>query len=566
MRYFILLLLFTAAIAQASLRIIDADQIRSSNRASVWLLPNISDSIVGASVAQALSNKSIDGNANTITNVPGSALAAMANSTVKGNVSGSSATPSDLTAGQITAMITTFTGDSGTGAGQFGKVPAPAAGDTGLGKFLHAGGTWSVPPTPTADHGALTGLTDDDHSQYALLAGRTVGQVLMGGLNSGGSLVFLSNPMSNGKVYLGTTAFPAAVDQSTGYFGIGTSSPSSLLHVKNINDSYTETLCLSNGSSNLYCPYVSPGSTFILRNHTQTLSYLQALSTGQISLGGASAAVGKGLYIQNHAGKTTDVTVHQAAIASQTANLHEWANPANTVMAKIDVNGNASVQNLSAGNLIGSGSTLMLATAGGSVEKASSVQAAALISTLTGDSGSGGVNGLVPAPSAGDAAAGKFLKADATWAVPTSGAGAGDSVWFVGANVTSNGSTNTKIRNFAKKATGGTSITGSIDSTALGSYIQINTTGYYYIEYLDNNAGSTCEMGISRNSSSLTTNIRSIHEDQRLANGAMAATDRPVMISYFGPFNSGDSVRAHGDGNCTATANGDVYLKITRIF
>lgn len=39
------------------------------------------------------------------------------------------------------------------------------------------------------------------------------------------------------------------------------------------------------------------------------------------------------------------------------------------------------------------------------------------ISNFIGDSGAGGVKGLVPAPAAGDAAAGKFLKADGTWAV-----------------------------------------------------------------------------------------------------------------------------------------------------
>ena len=33
---------------------------------------------------------------------------------------------------------------------------------------------------------------------------------------------------------------------------------------------------------------------------------------------------------------------------------------------------------------------------------------------MVGDTGSGGQDGLVPAPGAGDAAAGKFLKADAT--------------------------------------------------------------------------------------------------------------------------------------------------------
>lgn len=42
----------------------------------------------------------------------------------------------------------------------------------------------------------------------------------------------------------------------------------------------------------------------------------------------------------------------------------------------------------------------------------------ALLSTMVGDTGSGGTKGLVPAPAAGDAAAGKFLKADGTFALP----------------------------------------------------------------------------------------------------------------------------------------------------
>jgi hypothetical protein len=40
------------------------------------------------------------------------------------------------------------------------------------------------------------------------------------------------------------------------------------------------------------------------------------------------------------------------------------------------------------------------------------------ISNFTGDSGSGGAKGAVPAPAAGDAAAGKFLKADGAWTAP----------------------------------------------------------------------------------------------------------------------------------------------------
>ena len=42
-------------------------------------------------------------------------------------------------------------------------------------------------------------------------------------------------------------------------------------------------------------------------------------------------------------------------------------------------------------------------------------------SAFTGDSGSGGAVGFVPAPAAGDAAAGKYLDADGTWTVPAGG-------------------------------------------------------------------------------------------------------------------------------------------------
>jgi hypothetical protein len=51
-----------------------------------------------------------------------------------------------------------------------------------------------------------------------------------------------------------------------------------------------------------------------------------------------------------------------------------------------------------------------------------------IYSDFVGDSGSGGEAGLVPAPAAGDAAAGKFLSADGTWDTPTPGGG-GSSIW-----------------------------------------------------------------------------------------------------------------------------------------
>lgn len=50
-----------------------------------------------------------------------------------------------------------------------------------------------------------------------------------------------------------------------------------------------------------------------------------------------------------------------------------------------------------------------------------------IVPVMVGDSGAGGVVGLCPAPGAGDAAAGKFLKADGSYDVP-SGTGSGDVV------------------------------------------------------------------------------------------------------------------------------------------
>jgi len=62
-------------------------------------------------------------------------LAAMANNTVKGNVSGSSASPSDLTQAQLTALINAFTSSLS------GAVPASGGGTT---TFLRADGTWAA--------------------------------------------------------------------------------------------------------------------------------------------------------------------------------------------------------------------------------------------------------------------------------------------------------------------------------------------------------------------------------------------------------------------------------------
>lgn len=72
----------------------------------------------------------------------------------------------------------------------------------------------------------------------------------------------------------------------------------------------------------------------------------------------------------------------------------------------------------------------------GSPEDLTAAQATAILNPFTGDSGAGGVKGLVPAPASGDAAQSKFLKADGTWAV--SGLGGGSKNYYATSNANPN--------------------------------------------------------------------------------------------------------------------------------
>jgi hypothetical protein len=89
-------------------------------------------------------------------------LATMVDQRIKGNVSGGTAAPSDLTSAQVTAFLTACVGDSGSG-GTKGAVPAAGAGDAAAGKFLKADCTFDV---PSASGGG--GMTDTERQNSLL--------------------------------------------------------------------------------------------------------------------------------------------------------------------------------------------------------------------------------------------------------------------------------------------------------------------------------------------------------------------------------------------------------------
>lgn len=76
------------------------------------------------------------------------------------------------------------------------------------------------------------------------------------------------------------------------------------------------------------------------------------------------------------------------------------------------------IPSVATGSLLGNNSGIT-----GTPTGLTATQATAILNPVVGDSGSGGTKGLVPAPASGDAAAGKFLKADGTFAVPAGSSG-----------------------------------------------------------------------------------------------------------------------------------------------
>ncbi len=147
----------------------------------------------------------------------------------------------DIT-GVTTAADSGLTGGSASGdaslsldvAGTTDLSASPDAADSFLVYDSSAGALREVTITElmgSIDHGSLSGLTDDDHTQYALLAGRSGGQTLIGGIDASDDLIIDSTSnATKGDILLNPTG---------GNVGVGSAIPSYKLSVVDITSSST---------------------------------------------------------------------------------------------------------------------------------------------------------------------------------------------------------------------------------------------------------------------------------------------------------------------------------------
>jgi hypothetical protein len=164
---------------------------------------------------------------------------------------------------------------------------------------------------------------------------------------------------------------------------------------------------------------VAKGGTGITSGTSGGIPYFSAAST----MASSAALTTNGVVLGGGAGAAPTAT---AAGAANTV-LRVPTGGGAPSFGAIDVSQSSAVTGtLNLGNG-GTGTSLLLTggtgqylkqTASGAAISVGAIAASDLPS-MVGDSGSGGTKGAVPAPASGDSAAGKFLKADGTWSVPS---------------------------------------------------------------------------------------------------------------------------------------------------
>ena len=211
----------------------------------------------------------------------------------------------------------------------------------------------------------------------------------------------------NGDTMLGTLTMTGSAPQivlgtnsgNTGTIQLRNSTNANPVSLRSGANSSTHTLTLpTSGGSNGQVLKTDGSGTM---SWTNDIVGNAATVTTNANLTGMVTSVGNATTVVTNANLTGDVT-----------------SSGNATTIASGVVSNSKLANVSTSTFKGR------TTAGtGSPEDLTVTQATALLNNMVGDSGAGGTKGLAPAPASGDAAAGKFLKADGTWSIPAGGGG-----------------------------------------------------------------------------------------------------------------------------------------------
>lgn len=125
------------------------------------------------------------------------------------------------------------------------------------------------------------------------------------------------------------------------------------------------------------------------------------------------------------------------------------------------------------------------------------------------------------------------------------------------------GSTNTMIRRFTTVVTNQGSDITYADSATLGATFTINTNGVYAVSFNDS-YGSAEHVGISKNSTQLTTQFFSITLADKVAAMTTAGTNLASNCGVTLYLVAGDVIRAHTTGSAFAGATASMFT-ITRV-
>ncbi len=391
-------------------------------------------------------------------------------------------------------------------------------------------------------------------------------------------------------------------DETNNRLGIGTTTPSSSLTIKNVTDSINEGVAIEGQGAGVnvrWIHYVSPGGAYSLYHPFQTNYGFSVDPTGRFaaSNGLATQTNSGALTARGNAGRDADNIIVALATAAQSGDAYSYylsdftTKPFSvnstgktfvtgfkdvsltTGVGHLDADGdltssqvvNADMANMADG-------TIKSNISGGSAAPSDNTMTAILddaFGNTQGDILFRGAAGweVLPADSSGYVLTTNGAGTDPTWEPSGGGGGFSPSeIYLQGVGGTPYGSPGNKRPRFNSTPVKsvGTDITYT-DSSSDGTILTINTTGEYCVNYTSAFSGSAADMGLTLNNTQTTTNIGSVTATDVMVLSTSAASAISATAQTCSSFTSGDTISPQTDGATISSASRSVSLRITRV-